>query len=239
MDAQDRPGWNPPTDPAPGTHAAATSGGPRRSRVGTGIALAAIGIGAVGIAGTAYASSASSSPVTGVHNVSYQNAGATGASGATGPHGPGGGHGDRMRGPGGMGGMGRGPEGPGFGMGLGGAVRGSASVPKQDGSGYQTLDMQTGKVDSVSSTSLSVTSADGVQWTYVVNASTIVHAKSAGITSIVTGDTVMVIAVENGSTRTALQVVDRTQVDAGRKAWAPKPHGGPTGQSGPNPTQTG
>ena len=231
MDAQDRPGWNPPTDTAPATTTAAKPGGPRRSRVGTGIALAAIGIGAVGIAGTAYASSASSSPVTGVHTVTYQNAGASGATGTTGPHGPG--HGDRMRGPGGMGG------GMGFGMGLGGAVRGSASVPKKDGSGYQTLDMQTGVVDSVDATSLKVTSADKVQWTYVVNASTLVHAKSAGIGAIVPGDTVMVIAVEDGATRTALQIVDRTQVDAGRQQWAPRPHGGPTGQSGPNPTQTG
>jgi hypothetical protein len=241
MDAQDRPGWNPPTDTAPATHTAPKPGGPRRSRVGTGVALAAIGIGAIGIAGTAYASSASSSPVTGVHNVSYQSAGASGATGAAGPHGWG--HGDRMRGPGGMGGGPRGlggmGGGPGFGMGLGGAVRGSVSVPTKDGNGYQTLDMQTGIVDSVDATSISVTSADKVPWTYVVNASTLVHAKSAGITSIVKGDTVTVIAVENGSTRTALQVVDRTQVDAGREAWAPKPHGGPTGQSGPDPTQTG
>ena len=235
MDAQDRPGWNPPTDTAPATHSAPKPGGPRPSRVGTGIALAAIGIGAIGIAGTAYASSASSSPVTGVRTVTYQNAGASGATGTTGPHGPG--HGDRMRGPGGMGGGIGG--GMGFGMGLGGAVRGSASVPKKDGSGYQTLDMQTGVVDSVDATSLKVTSADKVPWTYVVNASTLVHAKSAGIGAIVPGDTVMVIAVEDGATRTALQIVDRTQVDAGRQQWAPRPHNGPTGQSGPNPTQTG
>ena len=84
MDAQDRPGWNPPTDTAPATPAT-KAGGPRRSRVGTGIALAAIGIGAVGIAGTAYASSASSSPVTGVRTVTYQNAGASGATGAASP----------------------------------------------------------------------------------------------------------------------------------------------------------
>jgi len=234
MDAQDRPGWNPPTDTAPATHTAPKPGGPRRSRVGTSIALAAIGIGAIGIAGTAYASSASSSPVTGVHNVSYQNAGASGATGAAGPHGWG--RGDRGRGPGGMGfGTGGGMA---FGMGLGGAVRGSVSVPAKDGSGYQTLDMQTGVVDSVDATSISVTSADKVQWTYVVNAGTLVHAKSAGIGAIAKGDTVMVIAVENGATRTALQIVDRTQVQAGRQQWAPRPRGGATGQSGPNPTQT-
>jgi hypothetical protein len=235
MDEQGRPGWNPPEDlgSVPVPNAAPKAAGPRRSRVGTGIAVAAIGIGALGVAGTAYASSASSTPVTSVRNVSYEPAGASGASGATGAHGHGWGRwdgGPGMRGHGGFGG--------GLGFGLGGAVRGSASVPKAGG-GYQTIDMQTGKVDKVDSTSISVTSADGVTWDYVVNASTLVHAKSAGIGAVAVGDTVIITAVENGSTRTALHIVDRTQVDAGRHQWAPQHSSGATGQSGPNPTQTG
>ena len=228
MDAQDRPGWNPPELPSfeptsPAEPDVVASSGPRRSRIGTGIAIAAIGIGALGVAGTAYASSSSPSPAPDAQ----PRYGATGPSGATGPQGarpgmPGGGFGhdrDGMRG-------GPGMRMGGLGMGLGLPLHGSYVTAKQGG-GYQTVDVQQGTVTGVSSTSITVKSADGFSQTYVVKPDTTVHADKDGIGSIKTGDEVGVVAIQNGSAHEAVQIIDRTQLGGmfggGKHGGAPAP----------------
>ena len=220
MDAQDRPGWIPPELPSfeptnPGAPDVVASVGPRRSRVGTGVAIAAIAIGALGVAGTAYASSSSPSPTPDAG--SRPHYGATGPSGATGPHGarpgmPGGGFGhdrDGMRGGPGMGMGGPGMGGPGMGLGM--PLHGTYVTAKKGG-GFRTVDVQQGTVTGVSSSSLTVKSADGFSQTYVVNADTKVHTDKDGIGSIKVGDEVGVMAVQSGSEHDAAQIVDRTQL---------------------------
>ena len=151
-----RPRAGPPS--APDVIAA----GPRRSRVGTGIAIAAIGIGALGIAGTAYATNSTPTPTPS----------ATGSTGSVPPgYGAPGGRRSAPRGcragptadgpTGGWAGHGR----AGLGMGLGMGIHGSFVVPKQGG-GYQTVDTQVGTVTGVSSTSITVRSVDGFTQTY-------------------------------------------------------------------------
>lgn len=101
------------------------------------------------------------------------------------------------------------------GFGAGGVVHGQVTVPKSGG-GYQTQDVQRGTVTAVSSTSISVKSADGFTATYVVNSKTLVDAQAAGIGSVKKGDTVSVTATVGGSTATAVSVFDQTLIKAGR-----------------------
>jgi hypothetical protein len=229
--SQDRPGWNPPPSPsfeptAPTTPDVVASSGPRRSRIGTGIAIAAIGIGALGVAGTAYASSSSPSP-----SPSDGNRSGYGGGGAqkVGPSGTTGAQGDRDRGhrDGGPG------KGMGMGMGMGGgfAIHGSFVTPKQGG-GYQTVDTQRGTVTGVSATSITVTSVDGFTATYTVSATTRVHAQRDGIASVKTGDEVGVTAVENGSEKKAVSIIDTTAL-GGSHGW-----GGGGKAASPAPTST-
>ena len=223
---QDRPGWNPPPETSfeptpPATRDVVASSGPRRSRIGTGIAIAAIGIGALGVAGTAYASS--SSPAPSPSDGSRPGYGATGSSGAQQAGPPGAApraNGDGHRGRG---------MGPGMGMGMGGALHGSFVRPKQGG-GYQTVDMQRGTVTGVSTTSITVTSADGFTATYTVGSSTLVHAQRDGIASVKAGDEVGVTATQSGGEKTATGIVDLTQVGGAR--------GGPGGGMAPSPAPT-
>ena len=101
--------------------------------------------------------------------------------------------------------------GPGMaGLGIGGDVLHGTYVVAKAGGGYETLQMQNGTVSAVSSTSLSVKSADGYSFTYVVKAGTIVDAQSAGIGSVKKGDTVAVTATVSGSTATVDRVMDVT-----------------------------
>lgn len=114
-------------------------------------------------------------------------------------------------------------------LGGGGAVRGELVVPDADGDGYQTVLMQRGEVTKVSATSITVKSTDGHVATYDVTSATIVHAESDGITAISAGDEVVVRAVEDGGTPTALHVGDVSAMK-GR-------HGGPgRGQASPSPS---
>jgi hypothetical protein len=106
-------------------------------------------------------------------------------------------------GPGGPGGIG----GIGFPLGAGGAVHGQFVVPKTGG-GYQTVDVQRGKVTAVSSTSLTVKSADGFSATYAVSSSTIVDAQRDEIGSVKDGNQVYVTATVSGSAATATSVSD-------------------------------
>jgi hypothetical protein len=97
----------------------------------------------------------------------------------------------------------------GIGPGLGafGAVHGQFVVPKSGG-GYQTVDTQRGSVTAVSSTSITVKSADGFSKTYQVTSGTIVDAHRDGISSIKTGQQVAITATVSGSTVTASNIID-------------------------------
>ena len=88
-----------------------------------------------------------------------------------------------------------------------GAIHGQYVAPKSGG-GYQTIAFQNGKVTAVSSTSITLRSADGYTHTYVVNSSTTVNAQRGGISSIKTGNEVVVRATVSGSTTTAAQIID-------------------------------
>ena len=97
--------------------------------------------------------------------------------------------------------------GPGALGGLFGAVHGSAVVPKSGG-GYQTIAFQNGKVTAVSSTSITLHSADGYSHSYRVTSSTLVNAQRDGIGSIKTGNQVIVTATVSGSAATATRIID-------------------------------
>jgi hypothetical protein len=105
--------------------------------------------------------------------------------------------------------------GPGLlGGGLLGAVHGTVVVPKSGG-GYQTVAFQNGKVTAVSSTSITLRSADGYSHTYQVTSSTMVNAQRDGIGSIKTGNQVVVDATVSGSTTTAVRIIDLSQLQQG------------------------
>ena len=118
-------------------------------------------------------------------------------------------------GPFGFGFAGPGLLGPGLlGGGLLGAVHGTVVVPKSGG-GYQTVAFQNGKVTAVSSTSITLHSADGYTHTYQVTSSTLVNAQRDGIGSIKTGNQVVVDATVSGSTATAVRILDLSQLKQG------------------------
>jgi hypothetical protein len=241
MEPQDRPGWNPPEavglEPTTPTVPDVVASGPRRSRIGTGIAVAAIGIGALGVVGTAYATNSTPSPAT-TPSAGSTPPGYAGGSGSAPGHAgsaPGGGTAGGIR-PDGDGRTGGGPgrDRGGMGLGPGMGIHGSFVVPKQGG-GYQTVDTQVGTVTGVSSTSITVTSTDGFTQTYTVDATTMVDAQRDGIAAVKTGDEVGVMAVGTGGTRTAVQIVDRTQLRDARQRLAPAY---PPGQAAPSSTGT-
>jgi hypothetical protein len=87
-------------------------------------------------------------------------------------------------------------------------------VPKPGG-GYQTVAFQNGKVTAVSSTSITLRSADGYSHTYQVTSSTFVNAQRDGIGSIKTGNQVVVDATVSGSITTAVRILDLSQFQQG------------------------
>jgi hypothetical protein len=126
----------------------------------------------------------------------------------------------------GLGGLFLGPGILGSGAG-GGLVDGQFTVKGPTGA-YETLDVRTGTVASVTNTSrstwsLTVKSADGSKGTFTVNSSTSVNGGEMGIGSVKTGDTVNVVATVSGSTDTATSVTDRTVAQANGKSWLPSP----------------
>jgi hypothetical protein len=126
-------------------------------------------------------------------------------------------------GPGHRGLWGPGP-GPGGRFGFGG-LAGAGRVLHGDfttrkaGGGYQTVKVQVGQVMDVSTTSITVTSADGFSGVYVVTANTVVDAQRDGITSVTKGDQVQVLATTVKNKDTAVNIVDTTKVGAGRKSF--------------------
>jgi hypothetical protein len=135
-------------------------------------------------------------------------------------------------------GIGRFPFGIGFGVGFGaglpgGLVHGQAVVAKPGG-GYETVDIQTGKVTAVSSTSITIKSADGYSASYTVATSTIVDAQRDGIGSVKTGNEVSLVATASGSTATASSITDLSLLTQGRGhafpwGWAGTAPGGSAG----------
>lgn len=119
-------------------------------------------------------------------------------------------------------GMGRGEWGPGGGM--GGVIHGQGTV--RTATGFKTVDVQMGTVDSVSSTSLTVISADNFKQTYTIVPSTVVDAQAGGISTVQKGDTVRVLAEPSGSTITATSVMDRTRIGDSRRAFGFGPAAG-------------
>jgi hypothetical protein len=114
-----------------------------------------------------------------------------------------------------------GPGGPfgGFGGPGGNVVHGEFVVPQ--GSGFETLDVQTGSVTEVSTAAITVKSADGFTKTYTVTADTLVNSARDGIGSIQNGNTVRVTATVSGSTSTAVSVIDVTTIQNERPKFAP------------------
>jgi hypothetical protein len=107
----------------------------------------------------------------------------------------------------------------GLGMaGHGGVVHGQFTVPKSGG-GYQTIDVQSGTVTAVSSSSITVKSADGYSQTYAVSSSTEVNAQAAGIGTVKVGHTVGVMATASGKTATAASIIDFTSIRSSRGSF--------------------
>jgi hypothetical protein len=113
-------------------------------------------------------------------------------------------------GPGGAAGMGGGQGGPGGGMGGGaaGALHGDYVV-SSNGT-YVTRRTQTGEVTAVSSSSISVTSADGYASTYAITSSTTVDNGDGAIGDIKTGATISVVGTVTGTTATAVSLSTQT-----------------------------
>ena len=122
------------------------------------------------------------------------------------------------RGPGAFGG----PGGLFGAIGGGGIVHASYTLKDAQGT-YETIDTQVGTAEDVSSSSLTVKSADGFSQTYDITTSTIVDAQYEGILSVKVGDTVSVQALANGSTITAQRVQDVTQLQASRPIVGGRP----------------
>jgi hypothetical protein len=159
----------------------------RGAAAGIGVALV------VGAGGVAVATSGSPAAPTSPGASPQTTEGAPAP--APGLRGPGGGH--------------KGFGGP-IGVGAGGPVLHGTFVVAKTGGGYETRQVQTGTVDSVSSTSIAVTSKDGYKFTYVVKAATSVDAERDGITSVKKGDTVQVTATVSGKTATVDRLADTT-----------------------------
>jgi hypothetical protein len=131
-----------------------------------------------------------------------------------------------------------GPPGPGrrFGFGIGpggvfGALHGQLVVPRSGG-GYQTVDVQDGQVTAVSTTSITLKSADGFTKSYTVVSSTVVDAQRDGIGSVKVGNQASVQATVSGSTATAVSLEDLTLLQTERPAFGMAPIGNPGAQAG-------
>lgn len=122
------------------------------------------------------------------------------------------------------------------GVGAGGVVHGSYTV--RGPNGYETLDTQVGTVEAVSSSSVTVKSADGYSQKYSVVATTVVYANQDGIGSIKRGDEVTVVGLVGSSGVTAEHIVDVTQVQADGGTWHPLPPD-PRAPLGAPPTTSG
>ena len=124
--------------------------------------------------------------------------------------------------------FGRGHHGPfgkffglgGFGhFGRGGPLHGEFTIRKPDGSGFQTVAVQTGEVTAVSPPSITVKSEDGFSRTYSVDENTVVGAGRDGIGAVKTGDTVRVAGVVEGGQAKAAAILDGTSLGKIGEHW--------------------
>jgi hypothetical protein len=116
------------------------------------------------------------------------------------------------------------PRGPGarapggggfFGGGFSAApVHGTLVVPASGG-GYETEDIQRGKVTAISSSSVTVVSTDKYAKTYRVTGSTSVNAGNGGLGTVKAGDQVSVTATVHGSTATVSSIIDLSRLGHG------------------------
>lgn len=202
-----------PVDPGAGGRGAARPRRLTRTAIVSGVAAVILVVAGISMA------VAQTSPSTTTPSTTVPSAGPN-----TGKHG-GGFNGRRGLGP--FGGLGK------FGIGgMGGIVHGEFVRPNGS-NGYQTVDVQTGQVTSVSSSSITLKSADGFTKTYSVTTNTLVDAGRDGIGSVKKGDNATVDAVVSGSTSEARNINDLTNLAALRQHWAPQ-------QPAPNtPSSTG
>jgi hypothetical protein len=186
----------------------------RRPYVLAGVAVAAL----LGGAGAALAVSNSSPPTASPSATAASPAPSPAPSRPSGP-------GFHRFGPGGFG--------FGFGGGLFGALHGQLVVRKPGG-GYQTVDVQDGQVTAVSSTSITLKSADGFTKTYAVTSSTLVDAQRDGIGSVKVGNQAAVLATVSGSAVTATSISDLTLQGQGHAGFGfgRGPSGAPAPQTG-------
>jgi hypothetical protein len=130
--------------------------------------------------------------------------------------------------------------GVGFGRlgGLGGAIHGQVTIRKAGG-GYQTVDIQQGKVTAVSSSSITLKSVDGFTATYAVASSTEVNAKASGIATVKVGNSVYVVATVRSGKATAASIIDITSIRSSRKAFGfPAPVAPPIPNTSPGSGQS-
>lgn len=139
-------------------------------------------------------------------------------------------HGARPFGPG-FGGPGFGGPGVG-GPGVAGrVVHGQYTVQTPSGT-YKTVEVQTGKASKISSTSITLTSADGYSHTYAVDPSTVVDSQRDGIASVANNDQVQLEATTVSGKDTATNIVDTTKVGASRNGFGFGPPAGSSKSSG-------
>jgi hypothetical protein len=213
----DQAWWMPPDRPEPGERDDLIAFGPtrptrpigpislrswsRRPYVLAGVAVVAL----LGGAGAALASTGSGSSPGSPSSVAASPAPSPAPSGQPGNGGPGR---SRFR---------FGGAGIGFG-GLFGALHGQLVVPKSGG-GYETVDVQNGQVTAISTTSITLKSADGYSKSYAVVSSTIVDAQRDGIGSVKVGNKVTLMATVSGSTATATSITDLTLLPQGHPGF--------------------
>ena len=103
-------------------------------------------------------------------------------------------------------------------------MHGQVVVPAGGGK-FRTEDIQTGKVTAVSSSSLTVRSADGFTKSYRVTGATQVDAGKTGIGSVKVGNQVAITATVSGSTASLARVIDLSLLGRGRFApgWGHQP----------------
>jgi hypothetical protein len=117
-------------------------------------------------------------------------------------------------------------QGPGGGTGGGGGPGGAGGVMSQalhgeyvvsDGNGGYTTDiMQNGEVTAVSDASITAKSDDGYTRTYTIDSDTVVGNGSTDLSSIATGDDVMIVASVSGDTATAESLAEAGTMGPGQ-----------------------
>ncbi|MEV4703831.1 hypothetical protein [Actinoplanes sp. NPDC049316] len=213
------PEWHPPVTAQP-----AEPGAPRRGARGKLVLAGAVAAAVVATAGVTAAVVGSGGEGGGT-----TSAAAGGSSGDQGSRDPQ----DGGRGLPGGGDRGQFGRGGGGGPGMAAALHGTYVVPDGNG-GYVTQETQTGTVSAVSSTSITVKSADGYSRTYVVGGSTTVDNGADQISDVQSGHTVRVVATRSGDTATATAVIDSDLAGAQQRDGGGLSQGGPDDGAAPD-----